>query len=71
MTLDAYLAEQKLTETAFAALVGVDQSTINRARKGQVPSPRVLAEITAQSNGAVTPNDFFGFRSSEQSSVAA
>lgn len=59
MTLDAYLADREIKEPAFAALIGVNQSTINRARKGQVPSPDVLRRIAEATGGVVTPNDFF------------
>ncbi len=60
MTLDSYLLDRKITEPDFAARVRVNQSTINRARKGQVPSPDVLRRIVAATEGEVTPNDFFG-----------
>lgn len=61
MTLDAYLREHGLTETAFADAIKVDQSTVHRLRsKGQVPSRSVMTEIFAQTGGTVTANDFFG-----------
>ncbi|WP_375272075.1 helix-turn-helix domain-containing protein [Sphingomonas sp.] len=60
MTLDSYLASQALTEASFAAKVGVDQSTINRVRRGHRPSPKLMGAIATATDGAVTPNDFFG-----------
>lgn len=61
MTLDAYLtARSDMTEAKFAGLIGVDQSTVNRLRKGQIPTPPVMTKIYEHTHGAVTANDFFG-----------
>ena len=63
MTLDEYLAAQKsegVTETAFATLIGVDQSTVNRLRKGGMPTRPVMERIFRETDGKVTGNDFFG-----------
>ena len=60
MTLDTYLSDKAITEPAFAALVGIDQSTVNRVRRGAIPSAAVMRRICAATNGAVTPNDIFG-----------
>lgn len=61
MTLDQYLADNGLTETAFASLVDVDQSTVHRLRaKGQIPSKDLMALIFEKTGGQVTANDFFG-----------
>lgn len=61
MTLEAYLDKHSLTNVAFAAMVGADQSTIQRMRKGtQVPSKELMARIFDVTHGAVQANDFFG-----------
>ena len=60
MTLDQYLSDNSITETAFAATIGVDQSSVNRMRKGQVPSKPIMARIFAVTEGAVRADDFFG-----------
>ncbi|MGN7160849.1 helix-turn-helix domain-containing protein [Sphingomonas sp. SAFR-052] len=62
MTLDSYLVSKGITEPAFAAMVGLNQSTVNRLRKGSVPSPNVMRRILDATSGAVTPNDFFGLQ---------
>ena len=60
MTLDAYLSAHGITEATFAASIGVDQSTVNRIRRGQIPSPDVMRAIAAATANTVTPNDLFG-----------
>lgn len=60
MTLDQYLKSNGLTQSAFAALIGVDQTTIHRMlASGQIPSKPTMIKIVEKTNGAVTPNDFF------------
>lgn len=67
MTLNDYLAKRPdLTEAKFAALIKVKQSTVNRLRKGQIPTQPVMARIVKQTHGAVQPNDFFGVPASAQ-----
>jgi len=61
MTLDEYLSSHEITETEFAAAIGVDQSTVNRLRKnGQVPSKPVMLRIYDATRGRVRADDFFG-----------
>lgn len=64
MTLDDYLKSRKqddgLTEPAFAVAVGIDQSTVNRLRKGGIPSKATMERIFEVTGGRVTANDFFG-----------
>ena len=61
MTLAEYLKAEALTETAFAELVGADQSTIHRLRaKGQVPGKDLMVKIFDATNGRVRADDFFG-----------
>lgn len=58
MTLDSYLAERKITEAVFAAAIGTHQSTVNRLRGGQMPSPKLLARIVEVTKSEVTAHDF-------------
>lgn len=61
MTLNSYLLDHSITEAAFAARVGVDQSTVHRWRKGQMPEgPSTMRAIARETGGKVTANDFFG-----------
>jgi hypothetical protein len=60
MTLDAYLKANKLTNVAFAARVGVDQSTIARLRAGQVPGRELMRMIFDETGGDVRADDFYG-----------
>lgn len=60
MTLDQYLAETGIRETPFAELIGTTQPTVNRLRKGQVPSKELMARIYEATGGKVTANDFYG-----------
>lgn len=60
MTLDQYLAAREIKEVDFAAEIGVTQSTVNRLRKGQVPSKELMAAIFVKTGGAVRADDFFG-----------
>lgn len=66
MTLDDYLRGDekrelpKVTEAELAEQVGCDQSTINRVRNGQKPSPKLALAILDKTGGMVTLNDLFG-----------
>lgn len=64
MTLNDYLAQRKkedgLTEPAFAEQIGVDQSTVNRLRKGGIPSKPTMERIFEVTKGQVRADDFFG-----------
>jgi transcriptional regulator with XRE-family HTH domain len=59
MTLDQYLKQNGITETAFAAQIGVNQSSVNRMRKGLIsPDILTLGRIVEATAGAVTLADF-------------
>ncbi len=59
MKLDQYLSQHDIKEAEFAALVHVTQSTINRLRKGQIPSKELMVAIFEQTGGEVRADDFF------------
>lgn len=61
MTLQAYLAEANLTSDQFAALLGVDGSTVRRYVAGKrIPGPDLMRRIALATGCKVTANDFFG-----------
>ena len=70
MTLDQYLNDNQLKEAAFAELIGVDQSTINRLRKGQVPSKPIMEKIFHETGGVVRADDFFGLNDRARDAAA-
>lgn len=60
MKLSAWLAENDMDTTAFAALIGVTRPAVDRYVAGsRLPSRRVMGDIVAATAGAVTPNDFY------------
>lgn len=61
MTLADYLKLEGNSASRLAEATGVAVSTITRAAKGEItPSRHLMAAIYRHTNGAVTPNDFFG-----------
>lgn len=62
MTLDEYLTKNDITEAQFAALVGVNQSTIHRLRKRAVPSRDLMVRIYEATRHCVRADDFYGIR---------
>lgn len=61
MTLAEYLRDRAISDADFAALIGVDRSTVNRLRRdtGQMPSAATLQAIAKATDGNVTANDFW------------
>jgi transcriptional regulator with XRE-family HTH domain len=60
MTLDEWMTQQGLNETALAAALGVAPSTVNRVRNGkQPPSPAFIAKCILASRGAIDAKTFF------------
>lgn len=59
MNLGRYLSDNNLTDAAFAGLVGMSQSQINRLRRGlSQPSWETVALIERVTNGEVSASDF-------------
>lgn len=59
MKLDQYLSARKLTDAAFAAIVGMSQSQVNRLRRGlSQPSWETVAVIERATDGKVRASDF-------------
>jgi len=59
MKLAAYLQENNLTPSAFAARIGSPASTVTRLLRGErSPGINLLMKIKVATHGAVTPDDF-------------
>lgn len=59
MTLNEYLADKAMSDAEFGALIGRDQSTVSRLRRGKTrPDWATMHVIADKTDGAVTPNDF-------------
>lgn len=59
MKLAEYLSQEKLTDEAFGALVGMSQSQISRIKRGvSRPSWENLAAIERVTGSSVTAADF-------------
>ena len=55
MTLATYLSDRKMTDAEFADIIGVSQSTINRAKRGLLDlRVEVALKIEAETGGAVS-----------------
>jgi transcriptional regulator with XRE-family HTH domain len=72
MTLSEYLATEKITYAAFAERIGAGHArTVERYAKGQrTPDGDMLRTIFDKSDGAVTPNDFFGVRPEQPAGIS-
>ncbi len=60
MNLKTYLQKHRLTETEFAARIGVAQVTVNRYVRGlRFPSPDMVLLIAKETNGRVKVADWY------------
>lgn len=60
MKLSDYLSVNKISDADFAALIGVNRSTVSRLRRtGQCPSRQTVAAIARVTGGKVTADDFW------------
>lgn len=60
MKLKDYLIEAGLTNTDFAARLGVSKTAVGRWIMGsRIPNRALMAAIARATNGAVTPADFY------------
>jgi len=63
MKLSDFLSERKLTDEAFASMVGMSQSQVSRLRREvSRPSWETLAMIERATDGLVGANDFIPTR---------
>lgn len=71
MQLTDYLSQQDISDADFAALIGVDRSSVHRMRNGkQMPSVDVMRAIAEHTGGNVTANDFFGIATPDTQAAA-
>ena len=71
MTLNEYLSQNDLTDTAFGAIIGRDRTTVMRWRRWITrPDWVALEAILMATGGAVTPNDFMPPQSSHQTDLS-
>lgn len=59
MKLRQWLADQGLSQAAFAERIGRAQQSVARYCAGRVPDPDAMAAIARETAGAVAPNDFY------------
>ena len=60
MKLSAYLEQTGLSDAEFAALIGVNRSTVSRLRRtDQCPSRQTIAAIAKVTEGKVSADDFW------------
>ena len=62
MKLAAYLAKRNLSEAQFARLVEAPRSAVHKWLGGTLPSVQYMRAIYRETDGAVSPNDFYGLR---------
>jgi hypothetical protein len=60
MTLDQFLSNIGMNRTAFSRVLGVTPKTVHRyCLRDRIPEPRMMQRIYLETNGCVTPNDFY------------
>ena len=60
MKLDAWLETSGTRDNVFAKRIGVSRVTLFRIKTGRrIPEREVMEKISAETDGAVTPNDFY------------
>lgn len=61
MQLAVYLADRKISMSAFARTIGAKNArTVQRyVKHGRLPSRAMMERITTATAGAVQPNDFY------------
>ena len=57
--LTRYRAEKELTLEAFAARIGAAKSMVWKWENGAIPRALYMQKIAAETDGAVTPNDWY------------
>lgn len=60
MKLGTWLETNKITQQAFAELIGSSQPQVARFAAGtRIPNPDTMRQIVAVTKGAVDPRDFY------------
>lgn len=66
MQLSAWLRENELTFTAFAARIGVTPETVRRYAAGErIPERDIMPRVVAETEGKVQANDFYSAKAAE------
>lgn len=66
MKLDAYLSTHGLSQSEFAARIGVSQPAVAKYVAGKrIPHRDVMARIVAETDGLVGPADFYEVEAAE------
>lgn len=61
MRIEEFVKKSKMKQEAFAEKIGVTQGALSRYVNGiRMPPPAIMRKIYVATNGAVTPNDFYG-----------
>lgn len=60
--LARYLQKESESEAAFARRVEAPRSAVHKWLNGTLPSPHYMRAIYRETDGVVTPNDFYGLR---------
>jgi antitoxin CcdA len=64
MKLQSYLVSQDYPAREFSRRLGVSPAAVARYASGKrIPSPAVMRRIVTETEGAVTPNDFYDIHS--------
>lgn len=72
MKLATYLENEKLTDAAFARLIGVERQAVGRYKAGErFPETAILLKIYEATAGQVTANDFAGIPAAPEPERAA
>jgi len=72
MKLATYLENEKLTDAAFARLIGVERQAVGRYKVGdRFPETPILLKIYEATAGQVTANDFAGIPTSPETEGVA
>lgn len=60
MKLKTYLDDRCLTDTAFAALIGVSSESVRRYKAGtRIPDREAMSRIVSATDGEVRADDFY------------
>ena len=63
MTLNEYMAKEKISMRDMAVSIGVTYEAIRKYANGErIPKSDILKKITRQTGGAVTANDFYSLK---------
>lgn len=59
MKLSQFLSDHKMSVAEFATRIGVRRQAVHRYQQGRIPDRETMEMIIRETNGTVTPNDFY------------